>query len=68
MNVHIIVALLHPGDLSLWELAGIIGGSFALCVLPLIVIALIIYRVAAGHSQDMGIVTLSLNERRPMAP
>jgi len=65
MNAHLIVALFHPGDLSRWELAGIIGVFFALCVLPIVIIAFIIYRVVVGHSQDSGSVTLSLNERPP---
>jgi hypothetical protein len=65
MDVHFIAALLHPGDLSVWQLAGIIGVFLALCVLPIVVIAFIIYRVAVRHSQDSGSVTLSLNKRRP---
>jgi hypothetical protein len=65
MEMHVIAALLHPGDLSAWELAAIIGVFLALCVLPLVVIGFIIYRVVAGHSQDSESVTVSLNERRP---
>ena len=64
MDVHFISALLHPGDLSRWELAGIIGVFFALCILPLVVIGFIVYRMVVGHSQAGSSVTLSLNERR----
>ena len=62
MDSHTIIATLHPGDLSAWQLLGIIGVAFALLVLPLVVIGFIIYRVVAGYSHDRDKVTLSLNE------
>ena len=63
MHTHDIVALLHPGDLSRWELAGILGVFIAVCVLPIVIIGFIIYRVVVRHTRDSGSVTLSLNER-----
>jgi uncharacterized membrane protein len=65
MQTYVIAVLLHPGDLSDWQLAGIIGVFFGLCVLPIVIIGFVIYRVVVGHSRDTGSVTLSLNESRP---
>jgi hypothetical protein len=65
MDVLAMTVIFHPGDLSTWELLGIIGVAFALLVLPIAIIGFIIYRVVAGHSHDSDTVTLSLNESRP---
>ena len=65
METHAIIVIFHPGDLSTWELFGIIGVAFALLVLPIVIIGFIIYRVVIGHSRDNDTVTLSLNESRP---
>jgi hypothetical protein len=65
LQTYVIAVLLHPGDLSYWQLAGIIGVFFALCMLPIIIVGFVIYRVIVGHSQDSGSVTLSLRESRP---
>ncbi|HET6889583.1 MAG TPA: hypothetical protein VFH31_00660 [Pyrinomonadaceae bacterium] len=65
MDTHVIVALFHPGDLSAWELAGIVGVFFAICVLPIVIIGFVIYRVVVGRSRDSGSITLSINESDP---
>ena len=65
MYSYAITLIFHPGDLSTWELLGIIGVVFALLVLPIVIIGFIIYRVVAGHSHDNDTVTLSLNKSRP---
>jgi hypothetical protein len=60
--------ILHPGDLSYWQLLGILMVLFALCVLPFIVIAFIIYKVAAAHSaanlQAEQFTTLRISEQK----
>ncbi len=55
-----IALLLHPGDLTLWELAGIFGVFLALTVLPLLIICFVIYRVIKGHSSEA-------NEEKPIS-
>ena len=65
MDTHAITLIFHPGDLSTWELLGVIGVAFALVVLPIVIIGYIIYRVVAGRSHDNDAITLSLNESRP---
>jgi hypothetical protein len=60
-----IVLILHPGDLSFWELAGIVGVFFALAVLPILVIGFIIYEVTRKHSSNASEgdhVTLGLSD------
>ncbi|HKY28964.1 MAG TPA: hypothetical protein VJM12_13575 [Pyrinomonadaceae bacterium] len=61
MNTHNIAAVFHPGELSVWELAGIVAVFFAICMLPIVIIGFIIYRVAARRSGDSESITLSLN-------
>ena len=55
--------IFHPGDLSLWQLAGIIVVTLLLTALPLVLVGFIIYKVfknrgAAGEDKP---VTLKLN-------
>lgn len=60
------VLIFHPGDLSLWELAGLIGVVLALTVLPISIIAFVIYKVIRTHSsrEDGKPTTLDLNKNR----
>ena len=57
--------LFHPGDLSNWELAGILGVFFAMFVLPLLVIGIIIHKVISEHTSRVSEgdhITLGLSD------
>ena len=65
-----LVLVFHPGDLSFWQLVGILGVLVALVVLPILVIGFIIYTVASGHSSaasegDQITLRLSKSEKSP---
>ena len=68
MHAEMIATLLHPGDLSLGEWAGLIGMFLAFIVLPIAIIGFVVFKVvsrhsgggASGGSQES--ITLGLND------
>lgn len=64
MDTLVISALLPPGELSGWDFASIIGVYIAFCVLPIVIIAFIIYWVVVEYSRASDGVTLRLDDRR----
>jgi len=61
-----IVFVFHPGDLSVWQLAGIVGVFLGLTVLPISIIGFVIFKVIQGHSstREEKSITLDLNKNR----
>ena len=61
-----IVFIFHPGDLSVWQLAGIVGVFLGLTVLPISIIGFVIYKVIQGHSskEEEKSITLDLNKNQ----
>lgn len=64
MGTKIFATLLHPGDLSAWEMAGLVGVLIGFFVLPIVIIAFIIFRVIVRRSRKIDSITLSLEDRR----
>jgi len=70
MHGEVITTLLHPGDLSLGEWAGLLGMFVAFIILPIVIIGFMIFKVmtrysgggASGDSQES--ITLGLNDRK----
>lgn len=68
MHAEVIATLLHPGDLSLREWAGLLGMFVAFIILPIVIIGFVIFQVVRRHSsagpggESQESITQGLNE------
>ena len=68
MHAEVIATLLHPGDLSLGEWAGLFGMFVAFIILPIVIIGFVIFKVVSRHSgagagsESQESITLGLND------
>jgi len=68
MHAEMIATLLHPGDLSLGEWAGLLGIFLAFIILPIAIIGFVVFKVVSRHSggrvgsESQESITLGLND------
>ena len=68
MHPDVIATILHPGDLSFGEWAGLLGMFLAFMILPVAIIVFVIFKVVSRHSSGRAgggsqeSITLGLND------
>ena len=68
MHAEVIATVLHPGDLSLGEWAGLLGMFVVFIILPIAIIGLVIFKIVSRHSgggsgsESQESITLGLND------